>query len=140
MSEENKKDWKLLKRDYCNLSKRGRHWYVKRPKHPRAVDGHIPFYVLIVEDFLCRYLKPEEVVHFIDGDETNIHPDNLYVYKNSEKYQEAMDNIEKIWKALLFKGYIHFNRESGKYVETFTMQREMGRAVKRLRDILNPEP
>lgn len=49
--------------------------------HPRAnKDGSVYTHVLVAEQKLGRYLKPEEVVHHIDENKMNNNPDNLMVF------------------------------------------------------------
>jgi hypothetical protein len=58
---------------------------VHRPDHPDAQQsGYIYRYRLVAEQMLGRRLKADEVVHHIDGDETNDDPGNLLVMGQAE--------------------------------------------------------
>jgi len=57
-------------------------WHL--PWHPRAINGYIYRYTLIAEWKLGRRLRDGEIVHHIDGDQTNDHPDNLEVMTQSD--------------------------------------------------------
>lgn len=51
--------------------------------HPRANSrGYVYEHVLVTELKIGRYLKPQEVVHHIDGDKTNNDPENLFLCKD----------------------------------------------------------
>jgi hypothetical protein len=55
------------------------------PDHPSAQqNGYVYRYRLVMEEKLCRPLTPDEIVHHIDGDESNDHPDNLAVMTQNE--------------------------------------------------------
>lgn len=48
------------------------------PGHPRAIgSNHVKNATLVMEKFLGRYLLPGELVHHIDGNETNDDLSNL---------------------------------------------------------------
>lgn len=55
--------------------------------HPYAAsDGYIPLHRKLVEDRLGRYLKPDEIVHHIDGDKSNNELSNLMVLSPSDHF------------------------------------------------------
>jgi len=69
--------------------KKGKYIYVYSPNHPFAVKskggkGYIMKHRLIMEKHLGRYLKPDEVVHHIDGDIENNKIKNLELTTNSK--------------------------------------------------------
>ena len=98
----------VRERNFCNhaclgkyrskhyIGERAAHWQggkrmdrgrvqIHRPDHPHAqYNGYVYRYRLVAEAILGRYLQPGEVVHHIDGDESNDHPDNLLVITQSE--------------------------------------------------------
>ena len=58
---------------------------IHRPDHPHAqANGYVYRYRLVAEEKLGRFLRPDEIVHHIDGDESNDHPDNLLVTTQAE--------------------------------------------------------
>lgn len=55
------------------------------PDHPAAQsNGYVYRYRLVMEEKLGRLLTPDEIVHHVDGDESNDDPDNLEVMTQSE--------------------------------------------------------
>ena len=64
--------------------------------HPSYYTGHrngVYEHVLIMEKKIGRYLKPEEVVHHIDGNPRNNHPDNLYLCKNQSEHAKIHSEV-----------------------------------------------
>ncbi|TEB09188.1 HNH endonuclease signature motif containing protein [Pelotomaculum propionicicum] len=58
--------------------------YCFKPDHPHASNGYVFQHRLVMEEKIGRYLKPDEVVHHIDGNKTNNNPDNLLLTTCSE--------------------------------------------------------
>lgn len=57
---------------------------LKRPDHPNATkQGYVREHRLVMEVKLGRYLLRTEVVHHVDGDPRNNHPDNLAVFASN---------------------------------------------------------
>lgn len=66
---------------------RGGRVKVYRPDHPDAnTRGYVWRHRIVAEEKIGRRLRPEEVVHHIDGDQTNDHPDNLEVYADQAEH------------------------------------------------------
>jgi hypothetical protein len=59
------------------------------PDHPYAdCKGYVYEHRLVAEQKIGRYLKPNEVVHHINGDTAYNHPDNLMVFKNQGEHSK----------------------------------------------------
>lgn len=83
---------------------KGGYILVYKPDHPHAAsNGCVREHRLVAESTLGRYLLPSEVVHHIDDDPANNHPDNLMVYEtNAVHISETMTGkvpAERIRKA-----------------------------------------
>jgi hypothetical protein len=65
----------------------GRYWYVRADAHPLATKaGYVAEHRLVMESKIGRYLTQKEVVHHIDGNPENNHPDNLMVFQTNQQH------------------------------------------------------
>lgn len=71
-------------------------WY-SIPDHPRSNSGKVKRSVLVLEKKLGRPLRPGEMVHHIDGDRLNDHPDNLESTTRSKHMRDHIP-VEKWWE------------------------------------------
>jgi hypothetical protein len=69
------------------------------PEHPSANSGgYVREHRLVMEKVLGRYLTSSEVVHHIDGDRMNNHPDNLQLFaKNAEHLSQELRGRVPRW-------------------------------------------
>lgn len=66
------------------------------PNHPRACKRYVLEHRLVMEQKLGRYLRPEEVVHHIDGDPANNVRENLDLFANVGKHKGYHHKLELI--------------------------------------------
>lgn len=72
--------------------------YVHRyaPDHPHATErGYVREHRLMVEQSLGRYLRPEEVVHHINGDVSDNRLENLQLFANNAEHKAFEDQSRK---------------------------------------------
>lgn len=76
------------------------------PNHPYANNhGYVRKHRLIVEQYLGRYLNPEEVVHHIDGNKQNNNITNLMVFSNNLahiRFHKDPNNVKE--SEIIFNG------------------------------------
>lgn len=62
--------------------------YFLNPEHPKSKSkkGYVAEHVLVMEKYLKRFLKNEEVVHHIDENKLNNHIKNLRLFKNRKEH------------------------------------------------------
>ena len=78
------------------VHERGYIW-IYQPEHPYAnCVGYVYEHRLVIEEKLGRLLRPEEVVHHIDGDKTNNVPENLDLFKNNAAHASYHQKLERI--------------------------------------------
>lgn len=64
------------------------HLYQRVIDHPHKTKhgGYVAVHRLVIEKKLGRYLLPGEVVHHLDDNPRNNHPDNLELYSNNAEH------------------------------------------------------
>jgi hypothetical protein len=92
----------------------GKYWYTYLPDHPNATTKHlVADHRLVMEQKLGRYLLPSEVVHHIDGNPQNNHPDNLMIFQqNSDHLRFELMGKCPNWTP---DGYAKMCRGGGRY-------------------------
>jgi len=79
-------------------------WYIHVPEYPNANrDGYVFEHRLVMEKKIGRYLRPQEIVHHINGDQYDNRPENLMLVNRSQHVTEHYNGLKK-WE--IAKGYI----------------------------------
>ena len=83
--------------------------------HKRIKGGYRREHIIIVEEAYRRKLKADEVVHHINGIKNDNRIENLVILTKSE-HNALHANATKLFKPLLEKGIIEFDKEKKRYV------------------------
>jgi len=68
--------------------KSGKYIYLYKPTHPNSdIKNYIIEHRVIMEKFLGRYLKPEEIIHHINEITIDNRIENLYLCKNKSELE-----------------------------------------------------
>lgn len=73
-------------------------FYVKIhvPNHPRADEsGNVDEHVIVMENMIHRYLRPEESVHHVNQIRSDNRPENLALMANDEDHAWIHKHIKK---------------------------------------------
>lgn len=62
--------------------------YRYMPDHPQASNGYVLEHRLVAERKLGRYLRPEEVVHHINGIKDDNRPENIAVFAQTGEHSK----------------------------------------------------
>ena len=65
------------------------------PDHPYNVDNYVREHRLVMEKYLKRYLKIDEIVHHLDGDKSNNKLTNLKLMTISEHRKLHISNVKR---------------------------------------------
>jgi hypothetical protein len=78
--------------------------FVKSPEHPRAHQGRVREHILVMEQYLERYLYKHENVHHINGVRNDNRIENLELWSSSQPAgQRVQDKVD--WAISILKQY-----------------------------------
>ena len=85
------------------------------PSHPRSNHNRVLFHFLVMEEYLERYLKSNELIHHIDGNKKNNNINNLFLCKNPSEHYNAHLSCFSIIIKLLKNNKVIFDKKEGIY-------------------------
>lgn len=93
LTQRNDRVVKYCSRICCGLGNRGKFIIKKGYKrvlkwgHPRTDGkGYVREHILVMEEKIGRHLRTGEVIHHVDENKLNNHPDNLVLFKNHSEH------------------------------------------------------
>ena len=104
---------------------------ILKKDHPGADSyGYILEHRLVVENLIGRYLRPEEVVHHIDENKSNNHPNNLWLFDNKSDHMRFHNRVRKNLKK---SNYIYLAGNISQDPDTYRWREDVERLVKKER-------
>lgn len=87
-----------------------------KPDHDRADNrGYVFEHTLVMEAKIGRLPVEGEVIHHVNLDKKDNHPDNLYLCNHREHLKMHRD-LEKVAIKFMEKGLLKFDHDTGEYV------------------------
>ena len=72
----------------------GGYIYIHKPEHPMSGKrGYVLEHRLVMEDFIGRYLKPEEVIHHVNKNRSDNRIENLMLFNNKREHLDYHKTI-----------------------------------------------
>lgn len=115
IGEGQKRAWQTKRQRLPVGTKRhGRDGYILVKVHAGA--GHWrPEHLIVMEQYLGRKLKPQEIVHHINGKRDDNRLENLYLCKDRSDHNRVHRSADETLRQLIEHGIVRFNRDSGEY-------------------------
>jgi hypothetical protein len=89
---ENNSQWKGGR-----IKNSGGYILIKNLKHPFAsLRGYVSDHRLVMEEFIGRYLTPEEVVHHVNGIKDDNRLENLMLFDDDNKHKAYHHQLKKL--------------------------------------------
>lgn len=96
--------------------------------HPHADSyGYIPEHRLVMENLIGRYLDPEEIVHHIDENKSNNHPNNLWLFDNRSDHTRFHNRLRANSKK---SNYVYLAGNISQDPDTYKWREDIERLLK----------
>ncbi len=101
---------------------RNAYGYLVEKVEPGAAPWRLQ-HVLVVERRIGRRLRPEEVVHHINGVRDDNRDENLFLCANRSEHNEIERSLAALVRELMEQGLVRFNPEAKRYEPTEALLR-----------------
>lgn len=84
--------------------------YVGGRKDEIGWNSYRKEHMLVMEKHIGRPLKPNEIIHHIDGNKLNNNIENLLLLSSSKEHRDIHAKLQKVAYKLIISGQIVFDR------------------------------
>lgn len=88
---------------------------VKNGRDKKPKGGRVYEHILIMEEYLGRYLTKREMVHHINGNKTDNRIENLHLCRDNIHHQQIHKKMEQFMNQLLVNGVVSFDKEKEEF-------------------------
>ncbi len=104
---------------------------IMKKDHPNTDGyGYVPEHRLVIEELIGRYLEKEEIVHHIDENKSNNHPNNLWLFDNKSSHMQFHNMMRVNSKK---SNYVYLAGNISQNIDTYLWRENIERLLKKER-------